>query len=43
MKYTYLIGQLSHLLPVKIGLTRIGVYELTSLRNRGRKKINVWV
>ena len=37
----FLIGQLSHLLPVKIVLTRVetsSIYGLTSLRNRGRKR-----
>jgi len=39
--YTSLIGQLLHLLPVKIGWTRVemsSIYGLTSLRNRGQKR-----
>jgi len=39
--YMFLIGHLSHVLPVKIYMTRVdtsSMYRLTSLRNRGRKR-----
>jgi len=38
--YTFLIGHLSHMLPLKIYMPRVdmsSMYRLTSVRNRGEK------